>query len=58
MMVDPMVMIVQNLKLFLTAVTPTAVPPTVDQIGPYWTILNNKEPYWTIWTSLNQFEPV
>ena len=29
MMVDPMYMIVQNLRLFLTTVTPTAVAPTV-----------------------------
>ena len=28
MMVDPMFMIVQNLRSFLTAVTPTAVTPT------------------------------
>ena len=28
MMVDPMFIIVQNLTLFLTAVTPTAVVPT------------------------------
>ena len=28
MMVDPMFMIVQNLRSFLTAVTPTAVKPT------------------------------
>ena len=28
MMVDPMFMIVQNLRLFLTAVTPTAVAHT------------------------------
>ena len=27
MMVDPMFMIVQSLRLFLTAVTPTAVAP-------------------------------
>ena len=44
MMVDPMFMIVQNLGLFLTAVTPTAVAPTADQFGPYWTILNQLEP--------------
>ena len=32
-MVDPMVMIVQSLRSFLTAVTPTAVTPTaVTQI--------------------------
>ena len=29
-MVDPMFMIVQNVRLFLTAVTPTAVTPTAD----------------------------
>ena len=29
MMVDPMFMIVQNFRSFLTAVTPTAVAPTV-----------------------------
>ena len=29
MMVDPMFMIVQNVRSFLTAVTPTAVTPTV-----------------------------
>ena len=44
MMVDPMFMIVQNLKLFLAAVTPTAVAPTADQFGPYWTILKYIEP--------------
>ena len=45
MMVDQMFMIVQNLRLFLTDVTPTAVAPTADQFGPYWTILNHDEPY-------------
>ena len=45
MMVDTMFMIVQNLWLFLTAVTPTAVAPTADQFGPYWTLLNYFEPY-------------
>ena len=29
MMVDAMFLIVQNLRLFITAVTPTAVAPTV-----------------------------
>ena len=29
MMVDPILMIVQSLRLFLTAVTPTAVKPIV-----------------------------
>ena len=45
MMVDPILMIVQNLRLFLTAVIPTAVSPTSDKFGPYWTILNHIEPY-------------
>ena len=44
-MVDPMFMIVQNLRLFLTAVTPTAVAPTADQFRLYSTILNHIEPY-------------
>ena len=41
MMVDPTFMIFQNLRLFLTAITPTAVTPTVfilrrsfDEFGP------------------------
>ena len=37
MMVDPMFMIVQNLRSFLTAVTPTAVTPTV--VAPISVIL-------------------
>ena len=37
-MLDPMIMIVQNLGLFLTAVTPTTVAPTANHFGPYWTI--------------------
>ena len=45
MMVDPMFMIVKNVRLFLTAVTPTAVAPTADQFGPYWTILNHIKPF-------------
>ena len=65
MMVDPMFMIIQILRLFLTAVTPTAVTPIADHFGPYWTILNHIEPQWTslnhsepVWTKLNQFETV
>ena len=34
MMVYPMFMIVQNLRLCLTAIAPTAVAPTADQLGP------------------------
>ena len=37
MMVDPMFMIVQNLRSFLTAVTPTAVTPTA--VAPIAVIL-------------------
>ena len=37
MMVDPMFMIVQRLKSFLTAVTPTAVTPTA--VAPIAVIL-------------------
>ena len=45
MVVDPMFMIVKNLRFFLTAVTQTAVALTADQFGPYWTILNHIEPF-------------
>ena len=45
MMVDLMFIMVQNLRLFLTAVTPTAVALSVDPFGPYWTLLNYIEPY-------------
>ena len=38
-------MVDQMFRLFLTAVTPTAVAPTVDQSKPNWTILNHFEPY-------------
>ena len=37
MMVDPMFMIVQSLRLFLTAVTPAAVTPT--NVAPIAVIL-------------------
>ena len=35
MMVDLMFMIIQNLRLFLTVVTPTAVAPAVNHIEVY-----------------------
>ena len=42
MMADLMLMIVQNLRLFLTAVTTTAVAPTADQFRP---LLDHFEPH-------------
>ena len=53
-MVDPMLLIVQNSRWFLSAVTPTAVAPTADQFGPYYTSLDHIE---LVWTPLNQFGP-
>ena len=55
MMIDPMFMIVQNLGLFLTAVTLTIVAPTTDQYGLYWTILNYNKPNKTILNHLELF---
>ena len=58
LMVDPMIMIVKNLRLFLPAVTTTAVTPTavilyniLDEFRPYWTILYFFG--WPFWPLLN-----
>ena len=49
MMVDPMFMIVQNVRSFLTAVTPTAVTPTV-LILPDFTAIYLNLPEFTSFT--------
>ena len=62
MMIDPMFMIVQNLRCVLTAVTPTAVAPTafilrrkllmnLDHIDPF---LKNVGPFLKIWNFFAQ----
>ena len=71
MMVDPMFMSVQNLRLFLTAVTPTAFAPTVvifelfvenflaikDHFGICWTILDHTGHFSTILNYFDNFRP-
>ena len=65
MMVDPFFMIVYNLRLFLTTVTPTTITPTaviiwnnsywiLTLLEPYWKLLDHLEPFWTILNCFGQ----